>query len=96
MDIGARKLIDSVQYVADTLASVSETPTKVVSSWFNEKIAPAYWVPDSELSVGLKPYRDVMCCVNRLLCRTELCGMPARVQLAAPDPPLPSLRRWFL
>ena len=49
----ARKVIESVSYVAGTISSVSAKPAKLLSEWTADQIAPAYWVPNSQITVGL-------------------------------------------
>ena len=48
----ARKVIESVSFVADTISSVSAKPAKLLSEWTADQIAPAYWVPNSQILVG--------------------------------------------
>ncbi|XP_067682837.1 zinc finger FYVE domain-containing protein 1-like isoform X2 [Haliotis asinina] len=45
----ARKVLDSLNYVADTIGSVSAKPTKYLAEWTADQIAPAYWVPNSKI-----------------------------------------------
>lgn len=45
----ARMLLDGVSYLADTVTSLSAQPTKVITNWATDKIAPDYWVPNSKL-----------------------------------------------
>lgn len=45
----ARKLIDGISYVADSISSVSSKPTKVMTDWMADQIAPAYWVPNAKI-----------------------------------------------
>ncbi|CAG2203504.1 ZFYVE1 [Mytilus edulis] len=46
----ARKVIDSMQYIADSVTSVSQKPTKMISDWMTDQIAPDYWVPNSQIT----------------------------------------------
>ena len=46
----ARKVIDGMQYIADSVTSVSQKPTKMISDWMTDKIAPDYWVPNSQIT----------------------------------------------
>lgn len=43
----ARKLLDSLHYVADTVTSVGAKPTKVLADWMTDQIAPSYWIPNA-------------------------------------------------
>lgn len=46
----ARKVIDGFHYIADSITSVGSKPTKMISDWMNDRIAPEYWVPNSQIS----------------------------------------------
>lgn len=48
----ARKVIEGVQYIADSVTSVSQKPTKMISDWMTDQIAPDYWVPNSQIIVS--------------------------------------------
>ncbi|KAL4238677.1 Zinc finger FYVE domain-containing protein 1 [Mactra antiquata] len=45
----ARKLIDGISYVAESIGTVSAKPTKVMTDWMTDQIAPSYWVPNSKI-----------------------------------------------
>lgn len=47
----ARRLLDGINYVSESIAGVSAKPTKMVTDWVTDKIAPAYWVPNAEIKV---------------------------------------------
>ncbi|KAL8583835.1 hypothetical protein ACOMHN_040304 [Nucella lapillus] len=46
----ARKLVDSLSYVADTISSVSAKPAKIIGECLADQIAPSYWVPNSQIT----------------------------------------------
>jgi len=48
----ARRLLDGIHYMSDTIVSVSYKPTKMVTRWLTDKIAPPYWVPNSQITVS--------------------------------------------
>ncbi len=48
----ARRVLDGLNYMSDTLVSVGTKPTKMVSAWVTDKIAPPYWVPNSQITVS--------------------------------------------
>lgn len=50
----ARKVIDGLTYVAESISNVSSKPTKVVTDWMADQIAPEYWVPNSHIKVCYK------------------------------------------
>lgn len=41
-----------MQYIADSVTSVSQKPTKMISDWMTDQIAPDYWVPNSQITVS--------------------------------------------
>ncbi|ESN91775.1 hypothetical protein HELRODRAFT_108518 [Helobdella robusta] len=49
----ARRLVDGIHYVSDTIAGVGAGPAKAVSNWMADKIAPPYW----ELNANIKTCR---------------------------------------
>jgi len=47
----ARKLIDGLNYVAESISTVSSKPSKAVADWMADQIAPPYWVPNAKIKV---------------------------------------------
>lgn len=50
----ARRFLDGINYVTDSIVSVSAKPTKAVSMWLTDQIAPPYWVPNAKITVSFK------------------------------------------
>ncbi|XP_077997620.1 zinc finger FYVE domain-containing protein 1-like isoform X2 [Glandiceps talaboti] len=50
----ARKLLDGLSHVAGSVGYVSARPTKMLSDWMTDRIAPAYWIPNSEINECFK------------------------------------------
>ena len=48
----ARRLLDSLTYASDTLATMSAKPAKAVGNWVTDQIAPSYWVPNAHILVS--------------------------------------------
>ncbi|KAJ8305039.1 hypothetical protein KUTeg_017407 [Tegillarca granosa] len=46
----ARKVIDGFHYIADSISNVGAKPTQMISDWMTDRIAPDYWIPNSEIS----------------------------------------------
>ncbi|RDD40267.1 Zinc finger FYVE domain-containing protein 1 [Trichoplax sp. H2] len=46
----ARRLLDSLSNIADSVREASAKPKKIVSDWVADSIAPSYWVPNSEIN----------------------------------------------
>lgn len=49
----ARRLLDSLSNIAESVREVSAKPTKIVSNWVADSIAPSYWVSNAEISVSI-------------------------------------------
>ena len=48
----ARKLLDGVKVVADTVGTYSSKPAKMLSDWVADQVAPPYWKPNVEVIVS--------------------------------------------
>jgi len=46
----ARKLLDGVNCLSNTVSAISTVPSKSVSGWVADRIAPSYWRPNAEIS----------------------------------------------
>lgn len=49
----AQKVIDGVSMISDAVVSVGSQPTKAITAWVTDKIAPSYWRPNHEITVGI-------------------------------------------
>ncbi len=59
----SRKIIDNVSYLSDTIHSVSAKPTMIAKQWIADRVAPAYWVPNSDIKDCFKcrkPFNNVL------------------------------------
>lgn len=45
----AQKVLDGVGYISNTVSSIGAGPTKMLTSWMADQIAPPYWIPNSEI-----------------------------------------------
>ncbi|KAG5277272.1 hypothetical protein AALO_G00115640 [Alosa alosa] len=43
----AQRLLDGVSFISQSFSELSVKPTKAVTSWLTDQIAPAYWTPNS-------------------------------------------------
>lgn len=50
----ARMLLDGVSYLAETVGSIGAQPTKVLTNWATDKIAPDYWIPNAQIIVSIR------------------------------------------
>ena len=47
----SRRLLEGVEAVVSAIGSVASVPSKVVSGWVTDQIAPSYWTPNSHIKV---------------------------------------------
>lgn len=47
----ARKVLDGMTYLSETVASVSYEPSRLLSSWVADQFAPKYWKSNTEIKV---------------------------------------------
>ncbi|RLU22735.1 hypothetical protein DMN91_005013 [Ooceraea biroi] len=45
----AQRVMDSVSYITEAVATVSLQPTKALKAWAADQVAPSYWRPNSEI-----------------------------------------------
>nr|XP_012596572.1 zinc finger FYVE domain-containing protein 1 isoform X2 [Microcebus murinus] len=45
----AQRLLDGMSFMAQSVSELSLGPTKAVTSWLTDQIAPAYWRPNSQI-----------------------------------------------
>lgn len=50
----SRRLLEGVEAVVSAIGNVTSVPSKVVSGWVTDQIAPAYWIPNSQIRVTIK------------------------------------------
>jgi zinc finger FYVE domain-containing protein 1 len=50
----AQKVLDGMSYISEAVASVGSPPTRMISSWVADQIAPRYWRPNHEIKVHIK------------------------------------------
>lgn len=49
----AQKVLDGVSYLTEAVTSIGAPPTKLLTSWVADKIAPDYWRPNNEIKVSV-------------------------------------------
>lgn len=62
----ARKVLDGVTYLSETVASVSYEPSRMLSSWVADQFAPKYWKPNAEIKVIRVPIHFKITCTTHL------------------------------
>lgn len=48
----ARRVLDGVKYVTDTVSAYSSPSSRVVTDWIADQVAPEYWIPNSQINVS--------------------------------------------
>ncbi|XP_057344321.1 zinc finger FYVE domain-containing protein 1 isoform X3 [Manis pentadactyla] len=76
----AQRLLDGMNFMAQSVSELSLGPTKAVTSWLTDQIAPAYWRPNSQILV----------CCGRTPC---LPGIAHSACAASPRPSLLELQQ---
>lgn len=45
----AQRMLDGLQVITETVSTYSARPTRTISDWMNDQIAPPYWVPNYKI-----------------------------------------------
>ncbi|XP_043264464.1 zinc finger FYVE domain-containing protein 1-like isoform X1 [Colletes gigas] len=45
----AQRVVDGVSYITEAVTNVSLQPTKMISAWVADQVAPSYWRPNNEI-----------------------------------------------
>lgn len=45
----AQRVLDGLQTITETVSAYSARPTRTMSDWINDQIAPSYWVPNYQI-----------------------------------------------
>lgn len=48
----AQRVLDEVNYVLQSVSEYSSGPTKAVTAWITDQVAPPYWRPNAEITVS--------------------------------------------
>lgn len=62
----ARKVLDGVTYLSETVASVSYEPSRLLSSWVADQFAPKYWKSNAEIKVITNNTNKLKCKQTRI------------------------------
>lgn len=55
-----RRILEGVTATAETVRDLSSGPAMAMSAWIADKVAPSYWVPNSEIIVSLSLLQSVL------------------------------------
>lgn len=50
----AQRVVDGMSYITEAVTNVSLQPTKAISAWVTDQIAPSYWRPNNEIKCCYK------------------------------------------
>lgn len=59
----AQRVLDGMNYVIQTVSEYSTGPTKAVTSWITDQVAPPYWRPNAEIIVSFPTSVLTFCCL---------------------------------
>lgn len=48
----AQMVLDGISFVKDTVYSYTQQPTKAISNWATDQVAPTYWKPNHKIIVS--------------------------------------------
>ncbi|XP_012260150.2 zinc finger FYVE domain-containing protein 1-like isoform X2 [Athalia rosae] len=88
----AQRVIDGVSYISEAVANVSIQPTKVLTSWVADQIAPTYWRPNNEIRHCHKCKLPFGTTDTKHHCRS--CGEGFCAGCSSKTKPVP-LRNWY-
>lgn len=54
----AQRVLDGMNYMIQTVSEYSTGPTKAVTAWLTDQVAPPYWRPNTEITVRMKTQQD--------------------------------------
>lgn len=47
----AQMVLDSVNFLTETVYNISAPPSKALTGWVTDKMAPSYWRPNADIIV---------------------------------------------
>lgn len=48
----AQRVLDGMNYMIQSVSEYSTGPTKAVTAWLTDQVAPPYWRPNTEITVS--------------------------------------------
>lgn len=48
----AQRMLDGMNFVIQSVSEYSTGPTKAVTSWLTDQVAPLYWRPNTDITVS--------------------------------------------
>lgn len=88
----AQKVIDGVSYISEAVANASLQPTKAITSWVADQVAPTYWRPNNDIKHCHKCRSTFSPCDTKHHCRA--CGEGFCDGCSSRAKAVPS-RNWF-
>lgn len=88
----AQKVIDNVSYLTETVTNVSLQPTKAITAWMTDQVAPTYWRSNNEIRHCYKCHLAFGPADTKHHCRS--CGEGFCTQCSSHKKCVPE-RNWF-
>lgn len=88
----AQRVIDGVSYITEAVTNVSLQPTKAITAWVTDQVAPSYWRPNHEIKQCYKCKISFGTTVTKHHCRD--CGEGFCAQCSSKTKCVPS-RNWY-
>ncbi|XP_043498926.1 zinc finger FYVE domain-containing protein 1-like isoform X1 [Polistes fuscatus] len=88
----AQRMVDGVSYITEAVTNVSLQPTKAISAWVTDQIAPSYWRPNNEIKWCFKCKTTFGVTDTKHHCRA--CGEGFCAQCSSQTKCVPS-RNWY-
>lgn len=61
----AQRVLDGMNYMIQSVSEYSTGPTKAVTAWLTDQVAPPYWRPNTEITVSMKSWSREQTLQNR-------------------------------
>ncbi|KAK2576416.1 hypothetical protein KPH14_005753 [Odynerus spinipes] len=88
----AQRVVDGVSYITEAVTNVSLQPTKALSAWVTDQIAPSYWRPNNEIKSCYKCKTPFGATDTKHHCRA--CGEGFCAQCSSQTKCVPS-KNWY-
>ncbi|KAG8042234.1 hypothetical protein G9C98_004868 [Cotesia typhae] len=88
----AQKIIDSVAYLTEAVTTASIQPTKAITAWVADQVAPTYWRPNNEIQNCHQCKSLFGPCDTKHHCRS--CGEGFCANCSSQTKPVPA-RNWL-
>lgn len=53
----AQRVLDGMNFVIQSVSEYGSGPTKAVTAWLTDQVAPPYWRPNVDITVSMRRYK---------------------------------------